>query len=85
MMPMWGWDNWWLMFLGILIMLLFWAGVIALVVLAIRAIVQPSQRREDQGSSSLMSEAPLEILKKRYARGEITREEYLEARRDLEG
>jgi putative membrane protein len=85
MMPMWGWDNWWLMFLGILIMLLFWAGVIALVVLALRAIVQPSQRREDQGSSSLMSEAPLEILKKRYARGEITREEYLEARRDLEG
>jgi putative membrane protein len=84
MMPMWGWDNWWLMLLGVVIMLLFWAGVIALVVLAIRAIVQPSQRREDQGSSSFMSETPLEIIKKRYARGEITREEYLEACRDLE-
>ena len=31
------------------------------------------------------SEAPLEILKARYARGEISREEYEQMRRDLEG
>jgi putative membrane protein len=85
MMPVWGWDNWWLMLLGVFIMLLFWAGVIALVVLAIRAIVQPSQKRDDRGSREFLGESPLDILKKRYAQGEITREEYLEARRDLEG
>ena len=84
MMPMWGWDNWWIMLLGVILMLLFWGGVIALVVLAIRAIVQPSQRK-DQRNGSFLSETPLEILSKRYAQGEITREEYLEMRRDLEG
>lgn len=31
------------------------------------------------------SETPLEILKARYARGEISREEYEQLRRDLEG
>jgi putative membrane protein len=31
------------------------------------------------------SQTPLEILKARYAGGEITREEYDQARRDLEG
>lgn len=31
------------------------------------------------------SQTPLEILKVRYARGEITREEYDQVRRDLEG
>ena len=30
-------------------------------------------------------ETPLEILKARYARGEISREEYEQMRRDLEG
>jgi putative membrane protein len=31
------------------------------------------------------SQTPLEILKARYARGEINREEYEKMRRDLEG
>jgi putative membrane protein len=31
------------------------------------------------------SQTPLEILKARYAAGEITREEYEQTRRDLEG
>jgi putative membrane protein len=31
------------------------------------------------------SQTPLEILKARYAHGEITREEYDQMRRDLEG
>lgn len=30
-------------------------------------------------------ETPLELLKARYARGEISREEYEQMRRDLEG
>ncbi len=31
------------------------------------------------------SQTPVEVLKARYARGEITREEYDQVRRDLEG
>jgi putative membrane protein len=37
------------------------------------------------GRMSQRSEPPLEILRKRYARGEISREEYDQMRRDLEG
>ncbi len=39
----------------------------------------------NQAGPSLTSQAPLEILKARYVRGEITREEYDQMRRDLEG
>ncbi|MFQ5946481.1 MAG: SHOCT domain-containing protein [Anaerolineae bacterium] len=37
------------------------------------------ERRESEGES----ETPLEILRKRYAKGEITREEFDEMKRDL--
>jgi putative membrane protein len=40
---------------------------------------QPNQMGPPQSS-----ETPLEILKARYARGEISREEYEQMRRDLE-
>ena len=39
----------------------------------------------NQTGRSQNSETPLEILKARYARGEISREEYEQLRRDLEG
>lgn len=41
---------------------------------------QFNQTRPDQ-----TSQTPLELLKARYARGEISREEYEQMRRDLEG
>ena len=39
----------------------------------------------NQMSLAQTSQSPVEILKARYARGEITREEYEQVRRDLEG
>ncbi len=39
----------------------------------------------NQTKPAQTSQTPVEILKARYARGEITREEYEQARRDLEG
>lgn len=36
-------------------------------------------------SASAPNESALEVLKKRYARGEINRDEYEQKRRDLEG
>jgi putative membrane protein len=39
----------------------------------------------DLSGLSQSKQTPLEILKARYAGGEITREEYEQARRDLEG
>lgn len=38
-----------------------------------------------QGGSAVVAQAPLEILQTRYAKGEITREEYETIRRDLVG
>jgi len=84
MMPIFGWESLTAFFIALLFLLLFVAGVTVLIVLVVRAAFRPSQRK-DERSGSLLTETPLEILKKRYAQGEITREEYLEMRRDLDG
>jgi putative membrane protein len=39
----------------------------------------------NQTGPAQTSQTPLEILKARYARGEISREEYDQMRKDLEG
>ena len=41
-------------------------------------------RLTNQGTSLETQQTPLEILKARYARGEISQEEYHQLRRDLE-
>lgn len=77
----WGWGGW---LLGGLMMLLFWGGVIALAFFAVRAFVRSDQGRVGAGSESRRAETALEILQKRYARGEISRQEYQDIRHDLE-
>jgi putative membrane protein len=77
---MWNWGG---MVMMILIGLLF----LALIVVAIVAIifaVRSSQRLSGPVSNVPLHGNALEILKERYARGEITREEYQDMRRDLE-
>ena len=66
----WGWG------IGMmLMMLLFWGLVIAGLVLAIRWLL-------DQGKHARAVTA-LEILKQRYAKGEIDKEEFEAKKRDL--
>jgi len=57
--------------LMMLVMILFWLGVVALVVLAIRWLW-----RQQAGSDPRSAEEPLEILRRRYAAGEIDQEEF---------
>jgi putative membrane protein len=76
-----GWGGW---FWGALIMLLFWGLVMALTVLVIRAIARPGRRDEGDRYYGGRGSSSLELLKERYARGEISREEYLNMKRDLE-
>ncbi len=62
------------------------AGLVLLLVLA-AAIVLLVQRRDiDLGRlcGNKSSKGPLDIVKERYARGEITREQYEQLRNDLE-
>jgi len=62
-------------FFGPLPMLLFWLAVILLVVLAVRALF-PSRDRDER-------ETAVDVLKQRYAAGEIDRAEYEQARKAL--
>ena len=67
----WGWIG-----LGMIHMILFWV----LVILGIAALVR--WLRSSPGSES--GGRALEILKERYARGELTREQYEQMKRDLQ-
>ena len=72
---MWGAGMW----LGGLTMLIFWGALIVGAVLVVRLLGGvPSS----DGRAPHMS--PLDILKRRYASGEITREQYEQMRKDLE-
>lgn len=74
----WGWHPMWGFWgLGMMVfMLLFWAVVIIALVAAIRWLMR-------QGREPRREDAALEILRQRYARGEIGREEYETKKRDL--
>ncbi len=73
------WGGWVLWPLMMVLPLLFWAGIIALIVWAVTRAARPS------GHHTVASEgrAPLEIANERYARGEITREQWEQLKRDL--
>jgi putative membrane protein len=74
MHPMWGmWGAWG--FGMMLMMLVFWGLIIVGLVLGIRWLV--SQGRESRSDSAL------NILRQRYARGEIDKEEFEAKKRDL--
>jgi putative membrane protein len=63
---------------GSFITLLFWIAIIGGIVFAIRRF-----SREGSWTSSPTQETPLDILKKRYAKGEIDREEFAAKRQEL--
>lgn len=60
---------------GFVTMVLFWVLLIAGLILLAKWLV-------DQGRMS-REDSALDILKKRYARGEITRQEFEEMKRDI--
>lgn len=62
------------MFMGIL-----WLVLIGVV---IYLIIQGAKSKTGTGSTG---ESPIDILKKRYAKGEVTKEEYDKIKKDLEG
>jgi putative membrane protein len=71
----WGWGG---MFGGMFMMVLFWGGLALVIFLAIRWL------GTDRGGSIVSrttQRSPLDILKERYARGEIDKAEYEERRR----
>ena len=69
------WDGgwWWMVLVMPIVMIIFWGGIIVLIVWAIR---QFSEGRGGGGNA-------VEIARGRYARSEISREEFDQIRRDL--
>ncbi len=74
MWPMWEMSGWWMLF-GWLWMFIFWGGFIALIVWG---VIKLSRRNNSTSKSS-----PLDVAKERYARGEISREEFEQLKKDL--
>ncbi|MDQ7842004.1 MAG: SHOCT domain-containing protein [bacterium] len=68
-------GGWGMPFLG----MLFWLLILVGIVLVITSFV----RRGGMGAQAGQDEAPIEILKRRLARGEVTREEYDAIKREL--
>jgi len=82
-MDMMGGGMLWFGLLMMLFGLLVLVGVILLGVWAIARFAGSERLRPSSTSSS--PEDPLTILQRRYARGEITRDEYERIRSDLKG
>jgi putative membrane protein len=61
-------------------MLIFWALVIGAVIVLVRWLSAKSSATDVPGTRR---ESPLDILRERYARGEIDKEEFEQRRRDL--
>jgi putative membrane protein len=67
----WGWGGgWWHM-------VLFWGLIIGVIVLIVRVL-------GGGVGTSVGDKTPLQILKERYARGEIGKDEFEQKKRDLE-
>ena len=66
----------WMIF-GMLIFVAFWVAVIWLIVWAIKRFTEP------RGGGSAAGKSPIEIAKERYARGEITKEQFEQLKKDL--
>ena len=73
--------GWWMLWGG-LMMVLFWGGIIALIVWTVQSL---SRREDGQGQPGAPRRTPLDIARERYARGDISREEFEQIKRDLEG
>lgn len=78
---------------GGILMMVFWVAIIVGIVLLIVWLVRQTQAGSGVGPAHHMpppggpphGETPLEILKKRYARGEIDKAEFEEKKKDLTG
>ncbi len=63
---------------GMLVGVLFWVALLSLVVWAVVEYGKTHTRQ------TMAEESTLEVLKRRYAKGEISQAEYLQARKDLD-
>jgi putative membrane protein len=71
---MWGYYDGWSWLWMAAMMVLFWGGVIAVAVFAIRAFSAPKS-----------NDLAVDVLRRRFASGEITQDEFEKTREALQG
>jgi putative membrane protein len=76
--------GYWGMIIGTLITLVVLGGLVWLVVWAVRR-TSSNPNNADQGGGAARPQTAREILDQRFARGEITREQYQQMKQDLDG
>jgi putative membrane protein len=74
-----GWTSW-TMYLG---MIVFWVAVVALVIWGVKALAGPAAAHSVPQVSEVPRETAADVLKRRYAAGEIDAAEFEQKRRDL--
>jgi putative membrane protein len=70
---MWGWRM--MGFMGPFMMIIFWIVTVVVIVLIVRWI--------KNSTGHVQGESALDILKKRYAKGEISKEEFENMKKDV--
>jgi putative membrane protein len=76
--PFFSWNQGWL---NLLLTVLFWVAIIALCALVVKRLFFPEREPSPSFTTPLRL---LDILRQRYARGEITREEFLVLRKGMQ-
>ncbi len=71
---MWGYYDGWSWLWMAAMMVVFWGGIIAVAVFAIRSF-----------TASKNSDAAMDVLRRRFASGEITKDEFENMRKALQG
>jgi len=78
---MWDWPSWgWGMGLGAFFTILFWGAVIGLIVWLIIRLTKGEDKDKAEKHKPIN---PIDIAKERYAKGEISKEEFEQFKKDL--
>ncbi len=72
-MPMWGYADSWSWLWMVPMMVLFWGAIVALAVFAVRSLSGPRS-----------NDVAMEVLRRRFASGEITQDEFEKTRKALQ-
>jgi len=70
--------GWWMLY-GAIVMVVFWGLIIGLVVWGIKTLTE----HRGSGRETPERRNPLDIAKERYAKGDISKEEFEQIKKDL--